>query len=42
MKERNKIKRKNEIYSIGKTAWPDFVGEDFEIKNNIFRLEQDS
>jgi hypothetical protein len=32
---------KKEIYKISKTAWDDFVGEDFEIENGVLGLERD-
>jgi chromosome segregation ATPase len=34
-------KLKKEIYRISKTAWHDFVGEDFEIENGVLGLERD-
>jgi hypothetical protein len=34
-------KLRKEIYRISKTAWNDFVGEDFEIKNGVLGLERD-
>jgi hypothetical protein len=41
MEERNEIKRKDEIYRINKAAWPDFVGEGFEIENGVLGLHRD-
>jgi hypothetical protein len=40
MEEKNEIKRKYE-YRINKAAWPDFVGEGFEIENGVLGLERD-
>jgi hypothetical protein len=33
---------KKEIYRISKTAWPDFVGEGFEIENGMLGLKRDT
>jgi hypothetical protein len=41
MEEKNEIKRKDEIYRINKAAWPDFVGEGFEIENGVLGLDCD-
>jgi predicted membrane protein len=32
-------KLRKEIYRISKTAWHDFVGEDFEVENGVLELE---
>jgi hypothetical protein len=41
LEEKNEIKRKVEIYRVNKAAWPDFVGESFEIENGVLGLERD-
>jgi DNA repair exonuclease SbcCD ATPase subunit len=37
----NNSKLKKEIYRVSKTAWDDYVGEDFEIENGVLGLERD-
>jgi uncharacterized protein (DUF3084 family) len=41
MKEKNELKRRDKIYKINKAAWPDFVGEGFEIENGVLGLDRD-